>query len=124
MNVRSRFHLPRLRVRFRTPSRAARPLVLCAAIGMLLVLAACASTAPAVVPENASAQVATQWHAPLPHDGRVEDLRQWWSRFDDPLMPHLIEAAQRASPALAQAAANMADARASSVTRGAALLPR
>jgi outer membrane protein TolC len=38
-------------------------------------------------------------------------------------MPHLIDAAQRASPALAQAAANMADARASSVTSGAALLP-
>lgn len=38
-------------------------------------------------------------------------------------MPRLIEAAQRASPTLAQAAANMADARALRVTRGAALLP-
>lgn len=38
-------------------------------------------------------------------------------------MPRLIEAAQRASPTLAQAAANMADASASRVTRDAALLP-
>ncbi|WPH18083.1 efflux transporter outer membrane subunit [Variovorax paradoxus] len=90
---------------------------------MAIVLAACASTAPAVESESASVQVATQWHAPHPHGGRVDDLRQWWSRFDDPLIPHLIEAAQRASPTLAQAAANMADARASSVMSGAALLP-
>lgn len=90
---------------------------------MSIVLVACASTAPALVPEGTSAQVARQWHAPLPHGGRVDDLRQWWSRFDDSLVPHLIEAAQRASSTLAQAAANMADARASSMARGAALRP-
>jgi outer membrane protein, multidrug efflux system len=97
--------------------------VSCAAIGLLLVLAGCASTAPALAPERAGAQLATQWHAPLPHGGRVDDLRQWWSQFDDPLMPRLIDAAQRASPTIAQAAANIADAKASHVTRGAALLP-
>ena len=75
--------------------------MLCIAIGMQLVLAGCASTAPALMPDSASAQVATQWHAPLPHGGRVDDLRQWWSQFDDPLVPDLIEAAQRASPTLA-----------------------
>lgn len=123
MNVPSSFPLPRLQVRFRALSRTARPLVLCAAIGMPMVLVACASTEPAAVPVSASAQVATQWHAPLPHGGRVEELKQWWSRFDDPLVPHLIEAAQRASPTLAQAAANMADARTTSMSRGAALLP-
>lgn len=123
MNVPSSFHLPRSRVRLRAPSRAAHPLVWCVAIGLPIMLAACASTAPAVVPESAGAQVPTQWHGPLPHGGRVEDLRLWWSRFDDPLIPHLIEAAQRASPTLAQAAANMADAWASSAASGASLLP-
>lgn len=96
--------------------------MMCVAIGMPFVLAGCASTAPAL-PESASTRVAAQWHAPLPHDGRVDGLRQWWSQFDDPLIPYLIETAQRASPTLAQAAANMANARASSVTSGAALLP-
>ena len=123
MNVPLSLHLPRFGVRFRAPSRAARPLALCAAIGIPIVLAACASTAPEVLPGSASAQLATQWHAPLPHGGQVADLRQWWSRFDDPLIPYLIEAAQRASSTLAEAAANMADARALSMTRSAALLP-
>ncbi|MFT3850370.1 MAG: efflux transporter outer membrane subunit [Propionivibrio sp.] len=90
---------------------------------MPLALAGCASAPPTPMPESASAQVATQWHTPLPHGGRVDDLRLWWSKFDDPLIPRLIEAAQNASPTLAQAAANMADAKASGVTSGAALLP-
>lgn len=123
MNVQSRFQHSRSRARSHEPPQVPRRLMLCIAIGMPLVLAGCASTAPALMPDSASAQVATQWHAPLPHGGRVDDLRQWWSQFDDPLVPDLIEAAQRASPTLAQAAANMADARASSVTSGAALLP-
>lgn len=123
MNVRSRFQHARLSAPFHEPRQVARRLVSCAAIGLLLVLAGCASTAPALAPESAGAQLTTQWHAPLPHGGQVDGLRQWWSQFDDPLMPRLIEAAQRASPTLAQAAANMADARASSVTSGAALLP-
>jgi len=94
-----------------------------AAIGLPLVFAGCASSAPALVPESAGAQIAAQWFAPLPHGGRIDEMRHWWSQSDDPLMPRLIEAAQRANPTLAQAAANMADARASRVTSGAALLP-
>jgi multidrug efflux system outer membrane protein len=94
-----------------------------AAVGLPLVLAACASATPTGFSGDTAAQVATQWHAPLPHGGRFEYLKQWWSQFDDPLIPHLIEKAQQASPTLAQAAANMADARASRMTSGAALLP-
>jgi outer membrane protein, multidrug efflux system len=123
MNVQSGFQHARLLARFHERSQVARLLVSCAAIGLLLVLAGCASTAPALAPQRVGAQLATQWHAPLPHGGRVDDLRHWWSQFDDPLMPRLIDAAQRASPTIAQAAANIADARASHVTRGAALLP-
>jgi NodT family efflux transporter outer membrane factor (OMF) lipoprotein len=65
----------------------------------------------------------TQWHAPLPHGGRLADLNRWWAQFDDPLLPRLVEAGQRASPTLAQASARIADARAARGARGAALLP-
>jgi multidrug efflux system outer membrane protein len=123
MNVRSRLQHTRLSAPFHVPRAVARRVVSCAAIGLPLVLAGCASTAPDPAPERAIAQLAAQWHAPLPHGGRLDDLRQWWSQFDDPLMPRLVDAAQRASPTLAQAAANVADARASYVSRGAALLP-
>ncbi|WP_218187741.1 efflux transporter outer membrane subunit [Pseudomonas sp. CBZ-4] len=67
--------------------------------------------------------VATQWHAPLPHEGRLEALDQWWAQFDDSLLLHLLEDGQRASPTLAQAASNIADARAAHVAGRAALLP-
>lgn len=123
MNVKSRFQRARISAPFHEPCQVARRLVSGAAIGLLLVLAGCVLTEPALAPESAGTQLATQWHAPLPHSGRVDDLKQWWSQFDDPLMLRLIEAAQRASPTLAQAAANIADARASHVTSGAALLP-
>jgi len=99
-----------------------RRLASCAAIGLPLVFSGCASTAPTWAPD-VDTQVATQWHAPLPHGGRVDALKQWWSQFDDPLMPRLIDTAQRASPTQALAAANMADARAARVASGAALLP-
>ena len=123
MNVQSRFQPARLLLPLRKPRQAACRLAACATTGSLLVLAGCASTAPELTPESANAQLATQWYAPLPHGGRVDDLRQWWSQFDDPLLPRLIEAAQIASPTLAQARANIADAQATRVTRGAALLP-
>lgn len=123
MNVQSRFQYFHLSAPIYEPRQLARRLVSCAAIGLPLVFAGCASTAPALEPETVGAQFATQWHAPLPHGGRIDDLTQWWAQFDDPLMPRLIEAAQHASPTLAQAAANIADARASHATSGAALLP-
>lgn len=86
------------------------------------VLAGCAATAPPAPPTTA-AEVATRWHAPLPHDGRLASLQQWWSQFDDPLLLRLIDTAQRASPTVARAAAGIADARAARTAGGAALLP-
>ncbi|MDZ7862602.1 efflux transporter outer membrane subunit [Acidovorax sp.] len=99
------------------PSR--RPLV--AAIALPWLLAGCAATAPA--PPTTPQPLAAQWHAPLPHGGRLQDLQQWWSHWGDPLLPRLIEAAQHASPTLAQARARLADARAARTAGGAALLP-
>jgi multidrug efflux system outer membrane protein len=86
-------------------------------------IAGCATTVPAPTPGGLAAPVAAQWHAPLPHGGQIADLSRWWTRFDDPLLPRLIEAGQQASPTLAQASARIADARAARVGRRAALLP-
>ncbi|MCJ0765825.1 efflux transporter outer membrane subunit [Variovorax terrae] len=83
-------------------------------------LAACAvPTPPAAVPSAAP----VQWQAPLPHNGRLADLTQWWQQFNDPLLVQLIEAAQAASPNVASARATLEQARATRVSAGAALLP-
>jgi outer membrane protein, multidrug efflux system len=68
--------------------------------------------------------VAPAWQAPLPHGGSAEGLAQWWQRFDDPLLPGLIESAQAASPTLASARARIERARATVTATGAAALPR
>lgn len=91
------------------------------ALAAALLAAGCAAPLPALPAPDT--RPAASWHAPLPHGGSVADLRQWWERFDDPLLPALIDAAQDASPTLAQAGANLADARAARVAGDAALLP-
>ncbi len=92
-------------------------------LGASLLLAGCASlgepAAPAPMP-----QVAASWQTPLPHGGEASDLVRWWSSFNDPLLPTLIDAAQAASPTLVSAAARIEAARASRVAAGAALGPR
>lgn len=67
--------------------------------------------------------VARAWQAPLPHGGKLEALQSWWSQFDDPLVPGLIESAQQANASIARAASSIADARAASVAGDAARLP-
>jgi NodT family efflux transporter outer membrane factor (OMF) lipoprotein len=74
-------------------------------------------------PVHAAAPVPAAWHATLPHGGEVAALAQWWSRFDDPLLPRLVEAAQAMSPDLASATARIAQARAARTSANAALLP-
>lgn len=85
-----------------------------------LIFAACATrTPPAVVP----ASPPPQWYAPLPHDGKLTRLSQWWRQQGDPLLVQLIEAAQTVSPSIASAGARLEQARATRVATGAALLP-
>jgi len=90
-----------------------------AAACLPLLLAACAT------PDlpNAASVAPQQWHAPLPHNGNVRDLSQWWQQQGDPLLAQLVEAAQAASPSIASARARIEDARATRVAAGAALLP-
>jgi outer membrane protein TolC len=52
------------------------------AITLALGLSACANLMP---PAQVDALVAPQWQAPLPHQGAVGSLTQWWQQQGDPL---------------------------------------
>jgi NodT family efflux transporter outer membrane factor (OMF) lipoprotein len=89
-------------------------------LALSLGLAGCANFMP---PTQVDAQVATQWQAPLPHQGAVNLLSQWWQRQGDPVLAELIDAAQAVSPSVAQALARVDAARATHAAANAALLP-
>jgi multidrug efflux system outer membrane protein len=85
-----------------------------------LVLGACATIAPPPAPATLAPPA---WQAPMPHNGKLTDLSQWWRQQGDPLLVQLIEAAQSASPSIAAAQARLAQSRADRVAAGAALAP-
>ncbi len=85
-----------------------------------LSMVGCANFMP---PTQVDAQVAPQWQAPLPHQGTVSTVGQWWQQQGDPLLAELIDAAQAVSPSVAQALARVDAARATRAAANAALLP-
>lgn len=87
-----------------------------------MLLGACATTAPPLAAPPAG-HTPRQWYAPLPHEGTLTDLRQWWQQTKDPVLLALIDAAQAASPTLAAAQARIAQARAVRVGAQAAMAP-
>ncbi len=102
--------------------------------GAVALLAGCSVT-PHQAGGPALAAVPAQWYAPTPapaasaaravaHNGRVEDLGQWWQQHNDPALLDLILQAQAASPTLAAARVNLEQARLARAAEGAALLPR
>lgn len=91
-----------------------------AALAMALGLAGCANFMPAT---QVDAQVAAQWQAPLPHQGMVNTLAQWWQQQGDPVLAELVAAAQTVSPSVGQALARVDAARATRAAASAALLP-
>jgi multidrug efflux system outer membrane protein len=84
-----------------------------------LALAGCA-LAP---PPRVALPAPVQWQAPLPHNGSLTDLNQWWRQQGDPLLVQLIDSAQAASPSIAAAGSRIAASRAERVAASAALLP-
>ncbi|MBI4936712.1 MAG: efflux transporter outer membrane subunit [Nitrosomonadales bacterium] len=64
-----------------------------------------------------------QWHAALPHGGKVENLLRWWEQWDDPSLTQLIEQAERRNPTLDMAVAKLAEARANAGVSDAASYP-
>lgn len=85
-----------------------------------LALSACSSFMP---PAHVDMVAPTQWHAPLPHQGTVGSLTQWWQQQGDPLLVELIAAAQAVSPTVAQALARVEAARAQQAAAHSALVP-
>jgi len=110
-------------------ARRPRPAALAAAAAALA-LSGCAALPPAA-DRAAPAAPPAQWQAPRPEAGDAAGaaadpaaaLRRWWQQFDDPLLAALIDAAQAASPTLADARARIAQAQAARVAAGAALQP-
>jgi hypothetical protein len=86
-----------------------------------LLLSGCALLLP---PKTVASKVSPQWQAPLPHQGALVQLRQWWQAQGDTLLVELQDAAQEASPGVAQATARLQSARASQAAARAALVPR
>jgi len=83
-------------------------------------LSACSSLMP---PTKVNMEAPTQWHAPLPHQGTVESLTQWWQQQGDPLLVELIAAAQAASPSVSMALARVEASRAQQAAAHSALVP-
>ena len=68
--------------------------------GLLSALAGCTTLGG---PRSVSAPMPSQWFAPLPHQGTLTDLTQWWQQQGDPLLVELIASAQAVSPSIASA---------------------
>ncbi len=68
-----------------------------------------------------------QWQVPalpVPHDGQLSSLKNWWAQLGDPLLVELIERAESESATLADAQAKIANAYADSLVANAATLPQ
>lgn len=93
----------------------AQSLLACAPLFAAIGLTACAS--PLAVgpdyktPEAAQLLSDTQWQAALPHEGREQNLLEWWRTFNDPVLDALLQRATSDSPTLAVAAARIDEAR-------------
>jgi outer membrane protein, multidrug efflux system len=74
-------------------------------------------------PQPPASEAAQASAAPLPHNGRITDLTQWWQQQGDPLLVELIASAQAVSPSIASARSLIEQARATRVAAGAALGP-
>ena len=105
------------------PSHLHRIFLFCLVGASFSTLTACGTLQVPLPPAQVPALAPSAWQAPLPHEGGVAQLSQWWQKQGDPLLLELIEAAQSASPTVAQAYARIAAARASQAQANAALLP-
>ena len=90
---------------------------------LALAFAGCAVGPNYRLPDATTVGVPAGWHAKLPHAGDVTELTQWWRRFDDPVLTHLIATAEQNSPTLALAVGKVRAARASVESSRGALFP-
>ena len=86
-------------------------------------LTACGTLQSILPAGKVPAAVPSAWQAPVPPQGSVAELSQWWQKQGDPLLLALIDAAQSASPNVSQALQRIAQARANQAQANAALFP-
>lgn len=96
--------------------------VLAAAVGVAMTVSGCSSVTPSA-PLQPSPEVPSNWSAPLPHDGRVQELSQWWQGLGDPVLVRFMQAAQAQSPTVSGAATAIEQSRAALTSAQAANLP-
>ena len=91
----------------------------------LLFAASLAGCASGPAPSSIERPLPAAWNTPLPpaDNTAATDLARWWQQFDDPLLPQIVERAQRASPGIAAARARIEQARAARIAAGAAFGP-
>ena len=77
-------------------------------------------TPEAIVKES---KLPANWQAPLPHDGKVEKLSEFWQQFNDALLLELIDSAQQVSPNIAAAKTRIAQARSARINQVAIARP-
>ncbi len=63
--------------------------------------------------QRPSSTLNAAWVAPLPHEGKPASLVNWWSQWDDQVLVELIDNAMRENTSINQAAARIAQSRAS-----------
>jgi outer membrane protein, multidrug efflux system len=103
----------------------------------LPLLAACGSAVKmpdaAQVQSDAQIRAASSWQVPLPqggssspvpHNGSMAKLVDWWTQLGDPVFDELMQAAQKESATLASALTRVAQARVGSARAGDALSPQ
>lgn len=80
------------------------------ALSASALLGACSVSRP---PTDVRVELPERWMAPpLAHQGSTQALGDWWARFDDPVLSDWIARAQRHSPDIASARAQVFAARA------------
>ena len=89
-------------------------------LALLSLLSAC-SVGPTY--HSPQPSLAASWQTPLPHDGQVSQLDNWWTQYHDATLVQLSDTAQTASPTLQQAISRIAQVRANGASIGANLYP-
>ncbi len=92
------------------------------ALGLLLLLAACAVGPNYHAPGVSALGVPPRYSAAAP-EGQLPDLKRWWGQFDDPMLGWLVDRALGANLDIAQAVARLRQARAAVTIARADLLP-
>ena len=89
----------------------------------VLVLSGCAIGPDYRKPQLPASATEQSWVAPLPHEGKVSSLLDWWGSWNDPVLVQLIERSQSENSSVTAAVARISQSRASYAQLTSALFP-